>query len=536
MILAGRNPDEAALAVMAGESTHYQGFKPWSTTNIFTPQFKLPFDPAVAGKTRATGGRIGGKGLNDTVPMGGAMTAPGELVVNRHTERRVNAKLGNTTLGAMVSGENKPHKSRFATGGRFAKGGRVDTSNVHLDGHPSNITPSMAAGLAIVEKQFPGLTVGATTDGNHVRNSLHWQGNAVDLDGPYSLLQRAGTWITRHIGSRIAMGIHNDTLSIANGAAVPSSYWGYDDHGNSIWKGHKDHIHLGNMIGASSGWISKSAADKVKSIGRAASPAPSGLDAAAAATGIPSAVADQFAIVDSLTGIPGFTTAPSIRTKAAGGKSGGKAGGGGGGADAPVRGGAGGASGFALKLARQVGLFPAVVAAWVQAEGGPADNPLNIGPGGHFPDPIGATARFMTTADKAGFYKGILSAKTPADEIRAIIASPWDLGHYKNGVLNRTAAAHGIDLRLATGGRMPKFAGWHAAGMSGTFSTPTLIGVGERGSEKVSVTPTGKSGSGKVTINTTFNINGGEAGNVQREVEAALLSLISHIENNDVAA
>ena len=79
----------------------------------------------------------------------------------------------------------------------------------------------------------------------------------------------------------------------------------------------------------------------------------------------------------------------------------------------------------------------------------------------------------MTTNDKAGFYRGILPA-TPAGEIRAIISSPWDTGHYSNGVLNRTAAAQGI--KLGRGGRVP-FAGWHGSGMSGDV----LVSDADRG-------------------------------------------------------
>jgi hypothetical protein len=69
---------------------------------------------------RAMGGRLGGSGLFDTIPLHGtnAVAAPGELVVNRHTEARVNGLLGgSTTLGNEVSKETHAH---FATGGRMS--------------------------------------------------------------------------------------------------------------------------------------------------------------------------------------------------------------------------------------------------------------------------------------------------------------------------------------------------------------------------------------------------------------------------------
>lgn len=61
---------------------------------------------------KAHGGRIGGVGLRDTVPVApGEMAAPGELIVNRHTEDRVNKKLMrlNTTLDREIGKETRPH-------------------------------------------------------------------------------------------------------------------------------------------------------------------------------------------------------------------------------------------------------------------------------------------------------------------------------------------------------------------------------------------------------------------------------------------
>lgn len=64
-------------------------------------------------KHHARGGRVGGRGLRDTVPVSREMAAPGELVVNRHTERRVDKALAmvGTSLGREVSAERLPHSS-----------------------------------------------------------------------------------------------------------------------------------------------------------------------------------------------------------------------------------------------------------------------------------------------------------------------------------------------------------------------------------------------------------------------------------------
>lgn len=48
----------------------------------------------------------------------------------------------------------------------------------------------------------------------------------------------------------------------------------------------------------------------------------------------------------------------------------------------------------------------------------------------------------------------------------------------------------------ARGGRLPQFAGWHARGMHGVVSGPTLFGAGERGPERVKVTPVNKKAAG----------------------------------------
>lgn len=80
----------------------------------------------------ARGMRIPGTGLRDTAPVTQAMAAPGELIVNRHTERRVNGMLrrAGTSLGAEVAGEKRPH-SDILPG--YAMGGRLDAAIAEAD-------------------------------------------------------------------------------------------------------------------------------------------------------------------------------------------------------------------------------------------------------------------------------------------------------------------------------------------------------------------------------------------------------------------
>jgi hypothetical protein len=74
-------------------------------------------------KGKARGGRLMGEGLHDSVPLFMGMAAPGELIVNRHTESRINRKLRpyGTSLGHEVERENWPHSApMFQTGGFVA--------------------------------------------------------------------------------------------------------------------------------------------------------------------------------------------------------------------------------------------------------------------------------------------------------------------------------------------------------------------------------------------------------------------------------
>lgn len=102
----------------------------------------------------ATGGRIAGVGSYDTVPLTLGMAAPGELIVNKHTERRLNRLLGvfGTSLGSEVESETRPHY--FATGGYLAEAKR--------DAHKYGLNPDIFARQINQESGFnPGAKSGA---------------------------------------------------------------------------------------------------------------------------------------------------------------------------------------------------------------------------------------------------------------------------------------------------------------------------------------------------------------------------------------
>jgi hypothetical protein len=81
---------------------------------------------------------------------------------------------------------------------------------------------------------------------------------------------------------------------------------------------------------------------------------------------------------------------------------------------------------FAAILTNRTGLSPRVVAAWALAEGGPKDNPLNMGPGNHY-GTVRAGARATEQNLRSALYRNIMRSVGEADltQIDAIVASPW---------------------------------------------------------------------------------------------------------------
>lgn len=194
--------------------------------------------------TKARGGRIGGVGLADSVTVApGHLAAPGELIVNRHTERRVNAMLGGrSTLGAEVGRESRLHSEPMT----YAVGGRLGT----LAGLGAAISGLTTALLS----RFPGLSVTSTTAGRHAKDSYHYRGQAVDLAGGSRTMNAAARWLLNSGQYRgLLEGIHNPNLSVKNGQVVPPGFWGAD-----TWAGHAGHIHLaaggtGGALGTGAG-------------------------------------------------------------------------------------------------------------------------------------------------------------------------------------------------------------------------------------------------------------------------------------------
>lgn len=84
---------------------------------------------------------------------------------------------------------------------------------------------------------------------------------------------------------------------------------------------------------------------------------------------------------------------------------------------------------FCQLVAGGTGLSLRVLAAWCDSEGGPADNPLNIGPGNTYGS-IQAGAQATVDLLKSGTYDGIIASagKPDVKQIKAIASSRWLTG------------------------------------------------------------------------------------------------------------
>lgn len=122
--------------------------------------------------------------------------------------------------------------------GSFATGGRVD-----------GLKAGIAALVGKILAKFPGLSVTSTTGGTHAPGSYHYRGLAADLGGNPDLMNRAASWLAGN-AKALTEGIHNPGLSVKDGVAVPSSFWGA-----TTWAGHMDHIHVAvaGLLGALKG-------------------------------------------------------------------------------------------------------------------------------------------------------------------------------------------------------------------------------------------------------------------------------------------
>ena len=193
----------------------------------------------------ARGGRLGGIGLQDTLNLGnGNAAAPGELVVNRHSERDVDAILSEKglSLAKIVGRETKPHSAEPSSRPRlgfereFARGGR--TAGIDLMGAKAGLAvyAQMAAkyGLHVSSGGRPGAI---TSSGN---KSQHSTGDAIDLAGSTAAMLRFARVFSQQYGPSVDQLIYTPLGYGWNRGRRVKSF------GAQVDADHFDHVHIGD--------------------------------------------------------------------------------------------------------------------------------------------------------------------------------------------------------------------------------------------------------------------------------------------------
>lgn len=217
---------------------------------------------AYGGRLFASGGRIPGAPQGDHIPLvgsGGSLLGiadGGELVVNRHTEGRINGLLAahGTSLGREVAGETKPHWKGFALGGRMVPNAQI------TGGSPSPIIQGeKRAGNAMLTK-----------DNNAMNAKLdRLRGGLINFDG-----QQVAGWIAMILAAARSAGV---SFSVSDGyrdyagqvavynklggeAGVKAGVVarpGTSNHGKYGWP-YRGAVDIGSGYGNFASWLSRS--------------------------------------------------------------------------------------------------------------------------------------------------------------------------------------------------------------------------------------------------------------------------------------
>lgn len=441
----------------------------------------------------ATGGRLAGKGLRDSVWVTpGNKAAPGELVLNRHTEAKLDHAAYNyygRSVDQMVRGEHTPHY--MATGGRLA-------------GHPELHQGVRSAAEEVLSK-FPGLMVTATTNGHHAKNSLHYSGQAIDLAAAMTpagiaLMNTAAGWAGRNIGGGLAEGIHNPNLSIQSGKNVDPSNWGA-----ATWQEHLNHIHLGVLGGRLSANAARGGGHR-----RGQRFNLPGIHTKLG--GAPGAMAQ--AVMDATRVGMQRKVRRALRASAGGGGAGDYSGlSGGGNAQENMR------LGRQMMLRRWgAGEWGSLRSLWM-GESGWNENALNKSSGATgIPQALPGNKMASKGADWRTNPKTQMA--WGLDYIADVYGSPSRAFSTWQG-----RSPHWYDK----GGRIP----WFGQGTDFVATRPQLIGVGDGGSERVTVRPVGRSGTGGIRIDKIVVQNhrsGDIKAQIKKEVREAFNELASELD------
>ncbi len=456
----------------------------------------------------AQGGRINGTGLKDTVPVApGHMAAPGELIVNRHTEARVAQKYG-VNLGAEVANEGRKHDQPIQHQHNHTRGGRItfaatgervtEAGGMHWSGGSTTAFARAIAG------RF-GLSLGSGYR-SPARNAA--VGGSPTSDHMKGSAANPGAWdVPVNVGDP-----RGDQLAAAAKAAgVPQVLWRVADH--------YDHVHLGfggggagSQIGTGGGAAAGTAAPMVAQVMEALKPAASKVG------GLPGAMSNL-----AQKGIAAGLTAKinkSLEANAAA-SGGGPTGGGG---PAP----AGQIRDWLTEALQATNHFSegnlnALYSRVMQESGGNPNAVNNWDSNAKAGTPSKGLIQTIEPTFNAHKMPGHDNIFNPVDNSIAAI----------NYMFSRYGHIVGANGRgYALGGRIPGDGGLPdggAFGEGGDFmaTKPQRITVGDGGRERVNVTPVGKGGGrgqSNGTMSVVIHINGG-GGDVKEQVEEALMEV-----------
>jgi uncharacterized protein YukE len=459
----------------------------------------------------AHGGRIRGghmMGNQDHVQLpDGSLGAGGELVVNRHTERRVDRFLSmmGTSLGQEVSGEQRPHsgpmyalsptdlrglRAAMAQGVPAARGKRQIDSRGRRGAGAGMVGASVGSSKGITNivelghaLEAQGYAVGehpafGGVQGGHSANSYHYRGMALDVNAD----SMAG-------GEKANL----DRLyaQLKGDPGIVELLWQVADH--------YDHLHLAmssggavSLAGRAGAVSGEMTAQQMRPL-RASRTKTSGVAGALEGAG-------KAAIAKAMTErINKKIGGMAVGTALGGSYSGGIM-----------------TAEQVARLAESVGL-PGITFAQI-AKGESGFNPAAIGhdPGGT--RGLGLwqiTTGYNTDIIKAlGGEEAMLNPQTNARAAKMIYERQGIGAWYGTRYMTDPNAHYqGGNLNFARGGRMARWAGWHGRGGSGVVDGPTLLGAGEAGPEEVHISPLSRrknragarpGGSGPVSVTVNF--------------------------------
>ncbi len=433
----------------------------------------------------AAGGRIPGTPKGDHIPLYGkggmlGIADGGELVVNRHTERRVNGMLGayGTSLGREVSGESRPHSRPLSVGtknggpyGGFARGGRLFTSGrASWFGGPND---GMNVGTAIgVPDTTPGIAL-------YNQGTLRKYFDVESPQGRRARLQQIdfgpAPWTGKvlDITSAALSAFGFNEKNFPTGVGTWNVYGPYGKGGGAR-SGSADNRRVKRPTARGRGAMANVANAIFSKVTDAANrkldkerPAPAAVTAGVGGGG---------GAIGNVTGLQPIVKA-AIRWARANGWSGSVT------------------SGFRT-YAEQAALF---------ASKGPG---LAARPGSSNHE----RGLAIDITDSAGFARAMRTAPKNARLYSRMAHEPW----------------HWSTTGYQKGGRLPAFAGWHRRGGSFTANGPTMFGAGESGSERVTITPKGRSragGSGSGVSVHISNIEWKGEGDVRKAIEKEFRNL-----------